>query len=246
MDRQSVADSIRTGRLHPLKEVTAAYLDRWAGRKDAIRERIWSLIREELHSTEVVGRNLVIADIILQYVLKTLEKDRALLKERGTDGFRILGLELARNWEFEGYSFFGFIDRLDSFAADEVRIVDYKTGRVEQKDVDIHSGNAEQVVSLLFGPDNAKRPKIALQLFLYDMYMAEETRGRKVINAVYPAAKLFSEDIRTAEACPEFQELMREKLKELLSEMADPARPVVRTDDRDTCKFCDFKIICGR
>ena len=246
MDRQSVAESIRTGVLQPLQEVTAEYLERWSGRKEAIRARIWSLIREELHSTEVVGRNLVIADIILEYVLKTLEKDRALLKEQGKDRFRILGLELARSWEFEGYKFYGYIDRLDSFADGEVRIVDYKTGKVEQKDVDIHSGNAEQVVSLLFGPDNGKRPKIALQLFLYDMYMSGETRGARVFNVIYPAAKLFSEDIRSAEACSEFQDLMRVKLKELLSEMADPARPILRTDDSDTCKYCDFKIICGR
>ncbi|MBR1406399.1 MAG: PD-(D/E)XK nuclease family protein [Bacteroidales bacterium] len=246
MDRESVEESVRSGVLQPLREVTAGHLDKWLGRKAAIRERIGSLIREELHSTEVVGRNLVLADIILQYVVKTLEKDRALLKARGTDRFRVLGLELARNWEFEGYKFYGFIDRLDSFVPGEVRIVDYKTGRVEQKDVDIHSGNAEQVVSLLFGPDNAKRPKIALQLFLYDMYMAEETRGMRVVNAVYPAAKLFSEDIRTAEVCPEFRDLMRDKLKDLLAEMADPARPILRTEDRDTCKYCDFKIICGR
>ena len=94
------------------------------------------------------------------------------MKERGKDRFRILGLELARTWEFEGYKFFGFIDRMDSFEEGEVRIVDYKTGRVEEKDVRIDSGNAAAVTDLLFGPDNGKRPKIALQLFLYDMYVA--------------------------------------------------------------------------
>ena len=246
MDRDSVAESIRSGALVPLTEVTEAYLKKWLGRKEEIRARIDSLVREELHSSEIAGRNLVLADIISQYVVKTLERDRALLKERGKDRFRILGLELARTWEFEGYKFFGFIDRMDSFEKGEVRIVDYKTGRVEEKDVRIDSGNAAAVTDLLFGPDNGKRPKIALQLFLYDMYVASETQGQRVVNAIYPAAKLFSEDIRTAEVCPEFCDLVRERLKELLAQMADPAIPIRRTDDRKTCEYCDFKLICGR
>ena len=124
--------------------------------------------------------------------------------------------------------------------------MDYKTGRVEEKDVRIDSGNAAAVTDLLFGPDNGKRPKIALQLFLYDMYVASETQGQRVVNAIYPAAKLFSEDIRTAEVCPEFCDLVRERLKELLAQMADPAIPIRRTDDRKTCEYCDFKLICGR
>ena len=47
--------------------------------------------------------------------------------------------------------------------------MDYKTGRVEEEDIHITDDNAEEVIAKLFGEKSAKRPKIALQLFLYDM-----------------------------------------------------------------------------
>ncbi|MBQ8021122.1 MAG: PD-(D/E)XK nuclease family protein [Bacteroidales bacterium] len=248
MDRESVQESIRCGTLRPLEAVTDPYLAGWEGRKKEIKARIRSLIREELHSIEVSGRNLVLEDVILQYVLMTIRKDRELLREKGTDRFRILGLELAREWQFEGYKFFGYIDRMDSFEDGTVRIVDYKTGRVEDADVRIDDANAQQVTEKLFGPDNQHRPKIALQLFLYDMYAANmpQAAGKRIVNTIYPAAKLFTEGIRSAEMNPTFCRLVRERLSDLLAEMADPALPIRRTEDRKTCGYCDFKIICGR
>ena len=248
MDRDSVQASIRSGDLVPLAEVTGTYISGWLKRKNDIKARIRSLVQEQLHSPEVTGRNLVLENIILQYVVKTLERDRNLLKEEGTDRFRILGLEMAKAWEFDGYKFYGYIDRMDAFAPDAVRIVDYKTGKVDDTDVRIDSNNAVSVADQLFGPDNKKRPKIALQLFLYDMYVADlpEVAGKQVVNAIYPAGKLFTEDIKTADLCPEFCEEVKHRLHGLLAQMADPDEPIRRTQDRETCKFCDFKIICGR
>ena len=248
LDRDSVRENIRNGSLVPLAEVTEAYISGWLKRKQEIKDRIRSLIREQLHSQEVTGRNLILENVILQYVVKTLERDRSLMKEEGTDRFRVLGLEMAKSWEFDGYKFFGYIDRMDSFSPDTVRIVDYKTGKVTDKDVRIDSGNAVSVAEQLFGPDNKNRPKIALQLFLYDMYVADqpEVEGRRVVNAIYPAGKLFTDDIKTADLCPEFCEEVKQRLHGLLAEMADPDEQIRRTQDRDTCQLCDFKIICGR
>ena len=248
MDRRSVRDKKDSGELVPMKTVTEAYLTGWIGRKADIKARIRSLVREQLHTLEVTGRNLVLEDVILQYVLRTLQRDRDLLREHGTGHFEVIGLEMHRTWEFEGYTFVGFIDRMDSFGDGAVRIVDYKTGKVEENDVRIDDGNAEEVTDLLFGEDNGKRPKIALQLFLYDMYVGqmEETAGRRIVNVIYPAAKLFTEKERSAEMNPKFCDLVQERLRGLLAEMADPDIPLKRTEDRGTCDYCDFKMICGR
>lgn len=248
MDRDAVHASVESGALVPLRTVKDAYVAGWLRRKDDIKARIRSLIRTELKTQEVTGRNLVIEDVILQYVLKTLERDRELMREHGTVGFDILGLERACTWKFDGYTFFGYIDRLDSFEDGTVRVVDYKTGRVEDKDVRIDDGNAAQVTDLLFGEDNGKRPKIALQLFLYDMYaqQMEEAAGKRIVNVIYPAAKLFTEGEKSAEMNAEFCAMVQERLHGLLAEMADPDQDIRRTEDRGTCAYCDFKVICGR
>ena len=113
----------------------------------------------QLHTLEVSGRNLVLEDVIVQYVLKTLLRDKELMDKLGVTSFKILGLEREYVAEIDGFKFIGYIDRMDSFLPGEVRIVDYKTGKVEDKDVDINDSNASDIVGALFGQDNQNRPK---------------------------------------------------------------------------------------
>ncbi|MBR1872961.1 MAG: PD-(D/E)XK nuclease family protein [Bacteroidales bacterium] len=228
--------------------VTKDYIKGWLSRKDALKARIRSLIAIEMKSPEVSGRNLVFEQLVLKYALKTLERDLGLMEQHHTDRFRIFGLELKKEWRFEGYKFLGFIDRMDSFGDGITRIVDYKTGKVSDEDVNVTDENAGEVMEKLFGTDEKKRPKIALQLFLYDMYVTggDPDALSKVENVIYPAAKLFVSDPPSCGVSMEFIDGMKDRLHDLLGEIADPSRPIIRTSDRDTCKWCDFKNICGR
>lgn len=234
--------------LPAMQWVTDAYLERWLKRPGDLRARIHTLICAEMHAREVSGRNLVLGDVILQYVQKTLERDRQRMREKGTDRFRVLGLESKRFWQHDGYTFKGFIDRMDSFSEDELRIVDYKTGRVKEEDVLITDENAAAIVERVFGEKEEDRPKIALQLFLYDMYVSEGIPERldRLVNVIYPASRLFTAPPPEARVSREFCRLMQDRLRDLLAEMADPALPVRRTQDRTTCSYCDFRNICGR
>ena len=128
------------------------------------------------------------------------------------------------------------------------RIVDYKTGKVEQDDIDITDDNAADVVEKLFGPTNNGRPKIALQLFMYGLLTQEQEklRGRPVVNSIYSVSRLFTEPLEDRPANAEFARLTRERLKDLFAEMTDPSVPFRRTEERKTCEYCDFKMICGR
>lgn len=224
--------------------LTEAYLESLIKDKAALHSLVGRHIMDQVHSMEVTGRNLVLQDVILQYVIKTLETDLALVKERGQ--IRILALEKPMRWSFEGYEFTGVVDRLDSFADGTVRVVDYKTGKVTDNEVSITDANALSVADLLFGPDNKKRPKIALQLFLYDMFV-DETLSKPLLNCVYHVPKLFTSGIIEAPVSREFCNILLERLRLLLAEIADPAVPFARTVDRkNTCVYCDFKNICGR
>lgn len=227
--------------------VSREYIESWLSRPQEIRARIRSLIMTELHTFEVSGRNLVFEDVVLQYALKVLERDLEHLKATGSMAFEVKGLELKRIWEFNGFKFIGFVDRLDSFGADEVRVVDYKTGKVEDADINIFDENAAAVVEKLFGEDSTNRPKIALQLFLYDMAVAKDVpEGAVLKNSIYSPSNLFVTEVRSIPASGEFNTLMKRRLAGMLDEIADVNVPFARTGDAATCEHCDFKIICGR
>ena len=100
----------------------------------------------------------------------------------------------------------------------------------------------------LFGNDNGKRPKIALQLYLYDRLIAEipEFRGWTVENTVYQPSRLFVREVENVSLDGRFLELMEGRLGALLAEISTLEEPWRRTPDRRTCEWCDFKNICGR
>ena len=228
--------------------VTPALLD--ALQKDTARLR--KLIREEvldqMHSIEVTGRNLVLEEVILDYVQSTLRHDAKLLAEACSPGFRIIGLEKKRRMTWNGFRFKGFIDRIDSFRDGEVRIVDYKTGKVEDDDILITDNNAATVVDKLFGASNLHRPKIALQLFLYDLLAQADPglSGSTIVNSIYSTARLYTGALPDCPANAEFIRLTSQRLLAMLSEMTDVTVPFRRTEEAATCTWCDFKNICGR
>ena len=243
MDRKS----LESRRGDALRTVTRDYIKSWMARPAAVRARIRSLIKAELNTFEVSGRNLVFEDVVFQYVMKVLERDLEHLERAGVDSFEILGLEKECFWTYDGYRFKGYIDRLDSLFPGTARVVDYKTGKVEDDDVNVFDHNASKIVDKLFGRDSSKRPKIALQLFLYDMFAEQETSRDTVLsNSVYAPAKLFVSRVQDVPASGGFISLMKERLSSLLCEMADPEVPFSRTEDSKTCSMCDFKTICGR
>ena len=231
-----------------MKKISRAYIKSWMNREADIKAMVKSLIVRELNAIEVTGRNLVVADVIVMYVMKTLQRDLEQLETAGKDSFDIVGMELKVEGEFHGQRFKGFIDRLDSFADDQLRVVDYKTGKVLDDDQKIHDGNAESIAEAIFTPDIKERPKIALQFFIYDMLVKENrlAEGRNICNCVYSTSSLFKEAPMTVPLNEVFYKAVSERLAALLDEMYDPEIPFRRTEDVKVCEYCDFKNICGR
>jgi hypothetical protein len=230
------------------KCLTVADLDGMLKDRKAVKALVRQTILKKMQTVDVTGRDLVVEEVIVEYVLRTLRHDRELLVSSGSKGFDILFLEEKMLGTFEGFKIKGYADRIDSYLAGEARIVDYKTGKVEQDDIDITDDNAADVVEKLFGPTNNGRPKIALQLFMYGLLTQEQEklRGRPVVNSIYSVSRLFTEPLEDRPANAEFARLTRERLKDLFTEMTDPSVPFRRTEERKTCEYCDFKMICGR
>ncbi len=231
-----------------LKDVSQSYIEGWLSRKEDIKAKVKALIMMQLNTIEVSGRNLVVADVIVRYIIKTLQRDLELLKKEGRDSIEILGREIRVAGEFCGQRFKGFIDRLDSFKDEQARVVDYKTGKVLEDDENIHDGNAEEIAEKIFNPDMKNWPKIALQFYIYDMLVQSrpEVRGREICNCVYSTAHLFKEPPVTVPMNRKFYEAVSAKLEAMLAQMYDTSVPFRRTDDEKTCSYCDFRMICGR
>ena len=231
------------GKLLPLADIERMQKDR----KD-LRKRIRARVMEEMKTVEVTGRNLVLEEVLLDYVAETLSHDRQLLAQSGSAGFRILGLESKRKALFHGFRFKGFVDRIDSYIPGEVRILDYKTGKVTDEDIAITDQNAQTVADKLFAPPGTDRPKIALQLFLYDYFAHQDPafKDKTLVNSIYSTARLYTQPLKDQAESPAFSELVKEKLARKLDELTDPSVPFRRTEDPRTCQWCDFKMICGK
>jgi len=242
-------DKTSKDRFKPMSWVGKDYIEEWLKREKEIKTKVKSLICAQLNMTEVTGRDIVVADVIVKYVLKTLQCDLEQIRKSGRDGFELCGLELKLSGDFAGHKFVGYVDRLDSFREGSVRVVDYKTGRVSDVEKgEITDANAETVAESIFGKNVKSRPKIALQFFIYDMLMEVNglTRDRQLDNCVYSVSGMFSGLPETSARNARFYDIVSEKLKLLLDEISDPDVPFDRTEDRKVCEFCDFKMICGR
>lgn len=231
-----------------LEKISREYIRKWLADEDKIKAKVKALIMSQLKALEVTGRNLVVADVIVRYVKKTLERDLDQLASSGMDSFEILGREKRVTGEFHGQKFKGFVDRIDSFAPGQARIVDYKTGKVLPEDEDIHDGNAEYIADQIFAPDVQNRPKIAFQFYLYDLLLKGDDmiEGRSLCNSVYSTAHIFKDPPKTVPLNETFFNCVSERLKSLLDEMRDTDVPFRRTEDEKICAYCDFKTICGR
>ena len=170
------------------------------------------------------------------------------LKENSASNFVIYGLENKFTRTVFGQKFKGYIDRLDSVKDGQIRVVDYKTGKVLENDENIDDINAMDIADMIFDPACKERPKIALQFFIYDMLIKEDSRvrGMDIANSVYSTANLFKDNPKTVPLSSKFYDAMSSHLGELLDEMYNTDVPFHRTDDEKVCAYCDFKMICGR
>lgn len=235
--------------------LTRPYLESLYKDRTRVRNRVRELICKELKTDEVVGRNLVLEDIICRYVHQVVYRDIEMMNAEGIDHMEILGLELRVNdYDLDGFKFVCVVDRLDRLRPGEVRVVDYKTGKVLDADINVCDGNASDTASALFSSETPsdKRPVIALQMYLYDEAVKQSpsvrglVRGSGISNSVYSVTRLFKQPVETVPCSEVFSGELRTHISALLKEMTDTEVPFRRTDDDKTCSYCDFKMICGR
>lgn len=198
---------------------------------------------------EYTGNLLLVKDIVTRYLRGGIMRHDA-----AHDAFTTTGLEheVAYAFPFEAagrklqLKFAGIADRIDRLDDGTLRVVDYKTGAPHLEFAGIES---------LFRGEGKQRLSNILQTLLYAM-MLYHSQGCDARPALYYVRNMHREDYApelddkqlgqrgtpySAYAAP-FEELLRTTLAELY----DSAVPFRQCEDPDTCKFCDFNVICKR
>ncbi len=193
------------------------------------------------------GQRVVVREVVKSFAKKILDYDRQhvpftieTLEQNGwlftvkidhAPGFVVLG---------------GTIDRVDR-KQNEVRVIDYKTGRDE---IDFKN------VASLFSREG-KRNKAAFQTLLYALLFKNNNvidEQVHIIPGLINRNNLFDQEFQFGlkqdkhylkDATPLFPEF-ESYLKILLEEIFDPAGVFDQTDKEESCKICPYKGICYR
>lgn len=155
----------------------------------------------------------------------------------------------------------GKIDRIEKFG-DQIRVVDYKTGKVDLSDK-TPKDLSEKL--LRDGREDKMR-----QLWLYRYLTLKNIRDYgglprdKAKQDIFPAQGLpveagfysfrdiaggfKSNPVRFGDSDDPAQYIhdSEEILQQLIRQILDPNEPFMKTDQIETCQYCDFKGICGR
>lgn len=220
--------------------------DELSGRYDKLWVEACGEIREyEAFKSDLQGKNLLYKSIIRKLAQNILIED---LRQAP---FKIVKLEtdLAREIEItpDGkpvkVKLFGRIDRIEE--KDGItRIVDYKTGRINEKKKKPDSPDEEHIMKIF--SDSAYKENFQ-QLFYAGIYM-NDTGVKDVLIGLYYLQKP-SKGIFWFENEPvsiEKGELFDKYLKELLIKIFDSTTPFTQVEDVEKCKYCPYKSICYR
>lgn len=237
-----------------------AYLDQ------AFREKLFKVERPDFHP-RYNGLQLLNRNVLRLYILRLLRLDKA------NTPFSIVALEQSffDNVSFEAkdvertLSIGGQVDRLDK-TGEQLRVIDYKTG----KPLTSTAPTLDEIFDTAYV--DTKHTSYYLQTFLYASAIR---KNKKAIAAVNPGnrpvapALLFIREAGKDGYDPVLkmkdanQEGKRKAtyskvddidkiypdfighLKNLLSEIFDPAKPFTPTEYKDRCNNCPYKNICG-
>jgi hypothetical protein len=229
----------------------------------------------------ITGQNFIVKNVTAQFINRFLEKQIEEIQSNGAP-FEILSLEnreadqmdesfriqLATeiNLDIEGEPvkvwLKGITDRIDK-VEQKVRIIDYKTSKVEKKQVTLSKNDLDKLVH-----DSQIDKVRQLWLYKYIVVKKVETGGEfqvgdykikrdEPITAGIYSLRNLEEGLLELKSGDKDGSLFPETIKEyiktsedylsrIIKNMLDPTQKFEKTEDINACKFCNYKDICGR
>jgi hypothetical protein len=235
------------------KEITKEELKNILSKTAFVEGTIDEVIKEEYlkgKNSKLAGNDIVIRSVLIKTLKALLNADMQKAP------FKILSLEekyealmpLNINSKSLNVRIGGKIDRIDQFG-EEVRIIDYKTGKLQNEFSSLES---------LF-ESSQNRVSAVFQIILYSwLYESNSNDSLPIQPALYFTRSMFSNNeidyaiyekvnrSRTKfnynERKDEFLQLLQLKLQELF----DSTVSFSQTSETKLCEYCDYRNICNR
>ena len=193
--------------------------------------------------TVVEGVNLLLKEMIINYVCRTLAVDGSLAPISLVDVESPLNMDYRLAGNDARVRFFGMADRLDSIKNGVTRVVDYKTGTVGKR------GSCDDVDTLFNSDLGDERPSIGFQLYFYAMLMTLGDKSSKNVlyePCIYSLREIYTQ-VPEATAIPiENIEAFHKRLTDLVEEIFDPDVPFESRKQTGPCEYCQFRCLCGK
>lgn len=191
------------------------------------------------------GKNHLIWQVANRLTTNYFQKER---EEVDNTSLTILEAERTLQHHIEvngvGVNLYGHVDRVDRLG-DTLRIVDYKSGLVEQSDLSFMDFS-----DLILKHKKGKAFQLMLYAYLYFQSHADMKGGFLAGNYSLRNLKDGLVHIKQNRTTLKINALVidefEEQLRKLISSILDDTQPFYPTDDVSACQWCDFKSVCGR
>ena len=198
------------------------------------------------------GKNFLIVKVAENMVKRFLLAEKKHLEQTGGT-IKILMLEEGLRSSIDIYDnatkemykvhLHGTADRIDKVGG-VIRIIDYKTGKVEAKDLRLDSISNFQL---------KEEPGKLLQVLTYAlMYTEKQTEPVKqlisgIISLRKTSAYLIKTDINKEETIDgELLKSFKTELQSIIGSIYNSDEPFIQTANQDSCRICSYNLICNR
>ncbi|MBF9143886.1 PD-(D/E)XK nuclease family protein [Hymenobacter properus] len=215
----------------------------------------------EKHARADEGLNHVYGQVASRLVVRLLE---SLTEQPGMLPIRLFGLEkelaatvfvdVPGQTEQLAVRLFGYADRVDELPDGRLRVVDYKSGKVERRDLQLRGyGNKlspAEAVDRLLHEASSSADKVR-QLWLYRLMLAH-TAHRETADTSILSLRNINEGLLAADLSfltdggEDFVAVSEDLVRKIVLRILDPAEPIRKTDDFTKCEHCPYKGICAR
>ena len=202
---------------------------------------------EKLSDSDITGRNIIIREVLLKYIMRILEVDK------NAAPFTILSLEkriemklpVIKHEQTVLLNMSGYIDRLDR-CQNTLRIIDYKTGNAQC--------NFTGIANLFDRSKTSNHAVFQTLTYARMMTLIPHPKAEKLRGELYVMKELFKEnfDPRLSiskmpidnyfDVANEFET----ELNRLLAEMLLSNAPFTQAENIKKCRNCAYKDICHR